>query len=278
VGALLDFSSTVSPGEIYGLLGPNGSGKTTLLRLLMGFLRPTGGSAKIANLDCYSQSVAVHAQVAYLPGEVRLFRMMRGRQVLRFFSQIHPAGNYQRSLDLAERFQLDLSRQVAFCSTGMRQKLALAAALAMDTPLLILDEPTSNLDPTARGDVLALLREAKQNGRAILFSSHVLSETEQICDRVAILKSGELVHTQVIGDLRRQHRIRGRLIGPMKPVPEQLSNTVSLTSGTNGDLAIQTEGELSPLLGWLAELPLAEVRIDPIGLQAVYNHFHPSEA
>lgn len=266
----------VERGEVFGLLGPNGSGKTTLLRLLMGFLRPTTGSARIDGRDCYRDSVAVHERVSYLPGEARLPARLRGYDVLRFFSQVRPQGNYQRALAVAERLRLDVNRQVALMSTGMRQKLALAAVLSADTPLVILDEPTSNLDPTMRSEVVSLVREASRAGRTVLFSSHVLSEVEQACDRVVILRRGELVHSQVVSQLLRQHRIRASLTGPLVPPPESLADKVSVEQHGENRLTIETPGELSPLLGWLAQLPLAEVQIEPIGLQAIYDRYHAS--
>jgi ABC-2 type transport system ATP-binding protein len=278
VTALANCNLQVERGEVFGLLGPNGSGKTTLLRLLMGFLRPSGGSARIAGLDCYRDSVAVHERVAYLPGEARLPARMRGHEVLRFFSEVRAGGDYQRAVAMAQRLQLDISRQVALMSTGMRQKLALAAVLSADTPLLILDEPTSNLDPTMRSEIVALVREARTAGRTVLFSSHVLSEVEQACDRVVILRRGELVHTQIVAQLLRQHRIRAQLTGPLLPPPESLTGRVSVESHAGGELTIETPGELSPLLGWLADLPLAEVQIEPVGLQAIYDRYHPPQS
>jgi ABC-2 type transport system ATP-binding protein len=162
-------------------------------------------------------------------------------------------------------------------STGMRQKLALAAVLPVDTPVLILDEPTSNLDPTVRAVVMNLIREARSAGRTVMFSSHVLSEVEQVCDRVAILRQGRLVHDQVLSEIRRQHRIRAYLTAPLPPVPEQLQGQMKLVQGENRHVDIETTGDLPPLLGWLATLPLAEVRIEPLGLQAVYEQYHPPE-
>lgn len=263
----------VSRGEVFGLLGPNGSGKTTLLRLLMGFLRPTAGRAAIDGLDCYRQSLEVHRRVAYLPGDVRLFGNMRGSDVLRFFSRIRRGGDLRRELDLAERLGLEISRPVARMSTGMRQKLALAAVMAVDTPLVILDEPTANLDPSVRGVVLALVREAREAGRAVIFSSHVLDEVEISCDRVGIMRAGKLAHLQAISELRRQHRIRARLTAPLPSPPASLAAGLAI-SNSNGDVTIETPGELSPLLGWLATLPLAEVRIEPVGLRAIYDRVH----
>ncbi len=186
--ALAGCTLSIPRGEVFGLLGPNGAGKTTLLRLLLGFLRPTGGRALVDGLDCYRDSLAVHRRVAYLPGEARLFRQMNGHDTLQFFAEMRGSRDAARGTAIADRLGLDLDRQVAAMSTGMRQKLALAATLAADTPLVILDEPTSNLDPTVRGDVMGLVAEAKRAGRTVIFSSHVLSEAEQTCDRVAILR------------------------------------------------------------------------------------------
>ncbi|HEV7225068.1 MAG TPA: ATP-binding cassette domain-containing protein [Pirellulales bacterium] len=277
VTALKHCDLQIRRGEVYGLLGPNGSGKTTLIRLLMGFLRPTAGSAWIDGLDCYRQSVAVHSRVAYLPGDARLFRQMRGREVLRFFCGARAGADFRKALELAERLKLELSRKVSMLSTGMRQKLALAAVLAADTPLAILDEPTANLDPNVRSEVLALVREARSAGRTVIFSSHVLDEAEQACDRVGILRAGELVHVERVAEVRRQHRIRARLTGPLPEPPAALAEQLAIAA-SNGDVTILTPGELSPLLGWLATLPLAEVRIEPLGLKAVYESYHPPQS
>ena len=277
VTALSDCCLQIERGEVYGLLGPNGSGKTTLIRLLMGFLHPTSGSAWIDGLDCYRQSVAVHARVGYLPGDARLFRQMRGRDVLRFFCSIRPGASFNRALELAERLQLELSRKVSMLSTGMRQKLALAGVLAAETPLIILDEPTANLDPNVRSEVLALVREARAAGRTIIFSSHVMDEAEQACDRVGIMRRGELVHVQRVADIRRQHRIRARLTGSLPPAPAALAGQLTISTRRDS-VTIYTPGELSPLLGWLATLPLAEVNVEPLGLRAVYDSYHPLES
>jgi ABC-2 type transport system ATP-binding protein len=275
--ALDAFSFHVQRGEVLGLLGPNGAGKTTLLRLLLGYLRPSGGWARIDGLDCYHQSYKVHRRVSYLPGEVRLFRAMRARDVVDFFTEVRRDGSRPRAITLAQdRFGLDLSRPVAAMSTGMRQKLALAVTLAVETPLVILDEPTSNLDPSVRSDVAQLVLDAKAAGRTILFSSHVISEVEQVCDRVLILRQGQLVHTQKIAELRRKHRIRAQLTGTLPPVPQSLNGSVSISANGAGDLMIETPGELSGLLGWLATLPLKEVNIEPVGLRALYDQYHAS--
>ncbi|MFM8736045.1 MAG: ABC transporter ATP-binding protein [Pirellulales bacterium] len=264
----------VDEGEVFGLLGPNGAGKTTLLRTLLGYLAATSGSAEVAGFDCATRSLDVRARTAYLPGEARLFRRMNGHAVLDFFADLRPECRRDAATRVAERLALDCSRQVARMSTGMRQKLALAVVLATDVPLVILDEPTANLDPTARAEVLDLVREARAAGRTVIFSSHVLSEVEETCGRVVIMRAGRVVHEQSIADLRRGHRIHADLQGAFPGVPAEFAGRLAASVAPGGRVVLETEEPLAPLLGWLATLPLAEVRVEPVGLQAVYDRFH----
>ena len=274
VSALENCSLEIAAGEVFGLLGPNGAGKTTLIRLLLGFQRPTAGRAEIAGRDVLRETVQVHRLVSYLPGEVRLFRRWRGRDVLSMLGGLRGQRDASRAIQLAERLDVDLSRKVSACSSGMRQKLALAAVLAADTPVVILDEPTTHLDPTARREVLQLVRETQAAGRTVVFSAHVLSEVEAVCDRVAILRKGTLVHTEVLSELRKQHRIEAVLSGPLPPVPEHLQAGGAAIVQRDERLQLEVPGQLTPWLGWLATLPLEEVRIEPVGLASVYDRFH----
>ena len=266
----------VNRGEVFGLLGPNGAGKSTLIRLLLGFLHPTQGRARVAGHDCLHESLEVRRHVAYLPGDPRLFRHMNGWKVARFFGEIRGSWSAAAVEAMAERLELDMSRRVASMSTGMRQKLALLVTLLSDAEILILDEPTSNLDPTARREVLQLVREARQSGKTVLFSSHVLNEVEQVCQRVAILRSGKLAYETSMADIQRSHRIHLELArhnGPLD-VPPALQNMVRMQSNGN-DITLETETDLTPLLRWIASLEPAELRIEPVGLQAVYDRIHP---
>jgi len=271
----------VAEGETFGLLGPNGAGKTTLLRLLLGFITPTAGTASVAGHDCVRDSVRVRAATAYLPGEARLFRRMTGHEVLDFFARLRPGCDRQRATTLARRLDLDCGRQVARMSTGMRQKLALATVLATDARLMILDEPTANLDPTARAEVLELVRECRAAGRTVIFSSHVLSEVEATCDRVAIVRAGRLVHEQSLEQVRRRHRITVRLQGPFAGLPDGVPGAsgggrggITVRDGGDGVVVLDDVDELAPLLGWLSTVPLTEIRIEPVGLDAIYDAFH----
>lgn len=271
--ALKNCSFSIDKGEVFGLLGPNGAGKSTMIRTLLGFIKPTSGSAKLGGLECWDQRVEVHNVVSYLPGDARVFKMMRGRHVLNFFCEMRRDADLTRAIELAERLELDLSRLVAFMSTGMRQKLALSVCLASRAPLLILDEPTANLDPTVRGEVIKLVYEAKLDGRTVIFSSHVLSEIEDVCDRVAILRAGELVHMQSLSELKQQHRIKARLTGQLPAIPEHLTDLISVRTEADR-VQIETPGELSEVLGWLAAANLSDVYVQPIGLRAIYDKYH----
>ncbi|MEM9367132.1 MAG: ABC transporter ATP-binding protein [Planctomycetota bacterium] len=274
--SLRDCSLEVARGEVFGLLGPNGAGKTTLIRLMLGYLRPSSGRSLINGFDPQVDAIAVKRQVSYLPGDARLPRHMRGRGVLRFFSELHPDGDLDRSLHVADALELDLSRRVAFMSTGMRQKLALAVVFGPHTPLCILDEPTANLDPSVRATVLKLVEEARDEGRTVVFSSHVLSEIEQTCDRVVFLRHGELVHRLWMRDLFQRHRIHG--VQPTDAaelvIEPDLEDHLVIRSFEDGRVQIDTDDDLAPILPWLVRQPLERIRIEPLGLQTIYHQVH----
>lgn len=264
---------SIPQGKVYGLLGPNGSGKTTLIRLLLGFLRPTSGQATIDGLDSYDRSLDIRRRVAYLPGELRIFRQLRGHQVLDFFTGIRPGCNRRQLENYANRFELDLTRRVSAMSTGMRQKLGLAMTLAAPTPWIILDEPTANLDPNVRDIVLTMIGEANHQGRTVILSSHVLSEVESVCEHVAILNHGQVIHVQDMHSICQHHRIRVRLTGPMPPIPGFLDNVELIKPSTaqKDNLEIRYVGDLADLLWWLATLPVEQVQINSVGLKSIYD-------
>jgi len=276
--ALDGVSLRIGEGEVFGLLGPNGAGKSTLIRCLLGFLKPTSGTATVDGLDCYVDRVKVHAKLSYLPGDARMYRTMRAKSLLKMFAGLREGGSFEAALQVADRLELDLSRWVGLMSTGMRQKLALSVCLSVEAPLLILDEPTANLDPTVRGQVLELIKEAKKRGQTVIFSSHVLSEIEEVCDRVAILKSGKLAFQQSLEDLSWQHRIRATTDIDVAQYADKLQTEQRPTILQNDDrVMVETQGELSPVLKWLAEMPLRNVTIEPVGLRSVYDRIHSAK-
>jgi ABC-2 type transport system ATP-binding protein len=274
--ALEDLDLSIGPGEVFGLLGPNGSGKTTALRLMMGFLRPTAGHAWISNHECWKDGVAARRHIAYLPGELRLYENMTGRQLVDFLSRIR-AQPVRAEIDaLARRLDIDLDRPIAHLSSGMKRKVALLQVLAPHTPLLILDEPTNTLDPTMRDELLAQLRHARGQGQSVLFSSHVLSEVEQVCDRVGILHRGRLVHVQEMAELRVARYVVARFKKPPGAQPELPG--LHERERRDGQVAWDYTGVLPPLLDWLARQDIEDVRVEPLGLGPIYHRYHGAQA
>jgi ABC-2 type transport system ATP-binding protein len=270
--ALDDLNLEVAPGEVVGLLGPNGSGKTTALRLMLGFLRPTAGAAFLGGHDCWRDSVAARRLVAYLPGELRLYENMTGRQLVHFLGRLRGRPAWADLDDLALRFDIDLDRPLATLSSGMKRKVALLEVLAPHTPLVIMDEPTNALDPTMRDELLVQVRRARERGQAVLFSSHVLSEVERVCDRVAILQRGRLVHLQALADLQEGRLIRATFAAAA-PAPPGLPGLHGCERAGNR-LSLEYTGALPELLAWLAGQPVVELRMEPLGLHAVYHRYH----
>jgi ABC-2 type transport system ATP-binding protein len=274
--ALDALTLSIAPGEIVGLLGPNGSGKSTALRLLLGFLKPSSGYATIAGHDCWRQSVEARYQVAYLPGELRLYENMTGRQLVRFLGRLRGQVVATDVDDLAQLLDIDLDRPIAHLSSGMKRKVALLQVLLPRVPLMMMDEPTNTLDPTMRDQLLAQLQEARERGQAVLFSSHVLTEVERICDRVAILRRGQLVHMQAMRELRQARAVRAQFAGPA-PVPPQADGLVVRERHAHS-LIVESRGELAPLLAWLAAQRVVDLHIEPLGLAGIYHHYHGNGA
>jgi ABC-2 type transport system ATP-binding protein len=198
---------SVPEGSLFGFLGPNGAGKTTTIRVLLGFLRPSSGRASLFGFDCWRDSSRIKAEVGYLPGDLRLHSWMTGAQALSLFGAIRRRDLRKEGDQLAQRFHLDLSVPVRNMSRGMRQKLGLILAMAHRPRVLVLDEPTASLDPLMQEELRGQLRSWAAAGHTIFFSSHALSDVEQLCDRVVMLREGRLIIDATIDQLARQsHR------------------------------------------------------------------------
>lgn len=196
-----DVDLAVEEGEVFGFLGPNGAGKTTTVRTLLGFMKPTGGRAEIFGLDTRKDSVKIRANVGNLPGEFVLEDRTTGEELLRYFARLHGAEDLGYARELAERLDADLKRPMRRLSRGNKQKIGLIQAMFHKPPLLILDEPTGGLDPLVQEEFLDIVAETRAEGRTVFFSSHILSEVERVCDRVAIIREGELVAVEDTKDL-----------------------------------------------------------------------------
>ncbi|HSA51264.1 MAG TPA: ABC transporter ATP-binding protein [Yinghuangia sp.] len=204
--ALDGLDLTVATGEVHGFLGPNGAGKTTAIRVLLGLLRPDGGEVALLGGDPWSDAVALHRRLAYVPGDVSLWPKLSGGEIIDVFGRLRGDLDPARRDELLERFELDPTKKARTYSKGNRQKVALVAALASSAELLILDEPTSGLDPLMEAVFQECIREVKAQGRTVLLSSHILAEVENLCDRVSIIRAGRTVETGTLADLRHLTR------------------------------------------------------------------------
>ncbi|WP_039797822.1 ABC transporter ATP-binding protein [Nocardia araoensis] len=206
VTALDGLDLTVADGEIHGFLGPNGAGKSTTIRVLLGILRASGGQARLFGRDPWVDAVALHRELAYVPGDVTLWPALSGGETIDLLSRMRGGLDEKRRDELIERFDLDPRKKARTYSKGNRQKVALVAALASDAPLLLLDEPTSGLDPLMEQVFRECVREAQERGATVLLSSHILSEVEVLCDRVTIIRAGRTVESGSLSDLRHLSR------------------------------------------------------------------------
>jgi ABC-2 type transport system ATP-binding protein len=206
VRALDGLDLDVATGEVHGFLGPNGSGKSTTIRVLLGLLRADAGQASLLGGDPWDDAVALHRRLAYVPGDVNLWPTLSGGEVIDLLARLRGGLDRRRRDELVERFDLDPTKKARTYSKGNRQKVALVAALASDAELLVLDEPTSGLDPLMEAVFQRSIDEAKDEGRTVLLSSHILAEVEALCDRVSIIRAGRTVETGTLAELRHLTR------------------------------------------------------------------------
>ena len=209
----------VATGEIHGFLGPNGAGKSTTIRILLGLLRADGGSATLLGGDPWHEVETLHRRLAYVPGDVALWPNLTGGEVIDVLARLRGGVDEKRRATMIERFDLDPTKKGRSYSKGNRQKVALVAALSSDVELLLLDEPTSGLDPLMEAVFRDVVREFRQAGGTVLLSSHILSEVEQVCDRVSIIRAGVNVESGTLTDLRALSRttVHATLASPLDP-------------------------------------------------------------
>jgi len=204
--ALRGVNLEVKAGEVYGFIGPNGAGKSTTIRVLLGILQPTAGKVAVFGLDAWHHAVDIHNRIAYVPGDVNLWPNLTGGEVIDLFTRLRRGDSKSRREDLIQRFDLDPSKKCRTYSKGNRQKVALVAAFASEADLYILDEPTSGLDPLMEQVFQQCVQEVKEEGKSVLLSSHILQEVERLCDKVSIIRQGEVIETGTLQELRHLTR------------------------------------------------------------------------
>jgi ABC-2 type transport system ATP-binding protein len=254
VRGLVDLDLEVRAGEVFGFLGPNGAGKTTTIRLLMGMLRPTGGSARIFELDCWWQAVAIKQRIGYVPGELPDWGRLRGREITAHLAGLRGGVDPSQVASLCERLDLDLGRRWGEYSRGNKQKLALLMAFMHRPELLILDEPTGGLDPLKQQVFYQLVRDARASGATVFLSSHLLAEAEHVCDRVGIVRAGRLVTVATLDELRRlrAYQVEIEFTSPPPTEAVRAAADVEQVVATGNRLSCMVRGSFQPLLAAIA--------------------------
>jgi len=254
VTAVDSISFTVKSGEIFGFLGPNGAGKTTTIRTLLGFLRPNAGSAFVCGLNISDHIVDIRRNVGYIPVELALYEHLTGKQCLNYFSDIRNA-NLSLLNELQEIFELPLDRKIKTYSRGMKQKLGIIQAFMDDPDIVIMDEPTSGLDPLLQQKFYRFLLSEKKKGRTMFFSSHILSEVEKICDRVAIIRKGKKIRLKI------------------KESSEKLMSLPNAKS-VDGWIEFVTEDHIDELIKKIAKYTIIDLEIQEFSLEDIFMRYY----
>jgi ABC-2 type transport system ATP-binding protein len=277
--AVNNLNFELGQGEILGFLGLNGAGKSTTIRILLDLLRPSDGRAFILGHDCQTDGLRARALTGYLPGELGMHSDLTGEDVLNFLARLSAKAIDQHyRQELQERLGFshdDLRRKLREYSTGMKRKLGLLQALQADPSLLILDEPTEGLDPLAQESFYQLLADLKRRGRSVFMSSHVLSEVARVCDRVALLRDGELALFAAVEEIRKLAARRVRVF-----FAEEVSPSAALPEGhemmkvEQRQWSLRVEGLLGPLLGLLSDLPVTDIEVEEPRLEDVLIKYY----
>ncbi len=273
---ITNLSLSVEQGEVFGYLGPNGAGKTTTIRLLLDFIRPSSGKASVLGLDAHDHSVDIHRRVSYLPGELVLYEAMTGRELLEYFANLRGGVDWKYVERIIGMFELDTKRPIRTLSKGNKQKVGLVQAFMHKPELLILDEPTSGLDPLVQQTFYDLLKEVKADGRTVFLSSHVMAEVENVCDRVGIIRQGELVAIDNVRTLKERAVRRLEVTFGQAVVPdtfERLPNVHNVHVSSNV-LHCTVEGAVDQLIKAIAVYDVQNIVSHETDLEAIFLTYY----
>ncbi|MGB3682476.1 MAG: ABC transporter ATP-binding protein [Rubrobacteraceae bacterium] len=273
---------TVNEGEVFGFLGPNGAGKTTTIRTLLGFMAPTDGKAEVLGMDIQKDSVGIRSLVGNLPGEFALEDRMTGDQLLKFFARLRGVKNLDYAYEIAGRIGADMNRPMRRLSRGNKQKIGLVQAMFHRPPLLILDEPTGGLDPLVQEEFLKIIGEVKEEGRTVFFSSHTLGEVERVCDRVGIIREGELTAVENTDDLINKSFRHVNLIFADSLDDEEAERFENL-EGVDGfsrdgaEMTFDLHGNLDALIKLAARHELVDMMYERPSLEEIFLAYYSDE-
>lgn len=269
-----DVSFSVEEGEIFGFIGPNGAGKSTTIRTLLALVHPTSGSASIFGKDCILQAAEIAGEVGYLPGESAYYDTMTVRELLKYAADLYGKNSDERAAELSERLDLDTSRKIANLSLGNKKKVGIVCTLLHAPRLVIMDEPSSGLDPLIQQEFYEILREENRRGVTIFFSSHVLSEVQKICDRVAIIKEGRLISVQGIQELRANSHKKITVAAEHISSEHFSMNGISDYRQADGSVSFMYQGPIGDVLAKLADLDVRDLFIEEPTLEEIFLHYY----
>lgn len=274
--ALDNVSLKIYAGEVYGFLGPNGAGKSTTIRLLMNFLKPTGGSATIFGKDAQTEDVEIKHSVGYLSGDFAVYPKMTGEQYLTYLDELQGGGNINYAHKLAKDYKADLKKKLGDLSRGNKQKIGLIQAVMHQPKLLILDEPTSGLDPIMQEKFYKLVNDNKQRGATIFISSHILGEVQRICDRVSIIREGKIVAERVIAELAKEASQTFDInFSKTAPISElKKIKGLKIQNHNQNSVTIHMNGRLSDLFKVLAQNDVEKIDARNLDLEEMFIHFY----
>ncbi|MBE4910664.1 ABC transporter ATP-binding protein [Bacillus luteolus] len=275
---IVDVSFHVEQGEIFGFIGPNGAGKSTTIRTLLSLIYPTSGSATIFGKDIIEHGPEIKMEIGYLPSEVFYYDNMKVIDLLKYSASFYKKDCTKRIKELAELLELDLTKKIDDLSLGNKKKVGIVQGLLHEPKLIILDEPTSGLDPLMQQKFFDLLEKENKKGATILFSSHILSEVQRLCDRVAIIKDGRIVQVEKISTLKENNYKKIKI-----ETKAQIEQNYFLDQGVNqlevnGNLvSFMFKGDINPILKKISEIEISNIWIEEPSLEEIFMHFYEKE-
>ncbi|APU70566.1 ABC transporter ATP-binding protein [Companilactobacillus crustorum] len=276
--ALKNISFDIYPGEVFGFIGPNGAGKSTTIRTILGILRASGGQATIFGKDVFKNAVEIHKKIAYVPGDVYLWPNLTGGEIIDLLLKLSHDQHSVKTYQLIKEFQLDTTKKARTYSKGNRQKVALIAAFSSDADLYIFDEPTSGLDPLNEEIFQKEVLKLKAAGKAVLLSSHILSEVEKMCDRIGIIRDGKIVET---GSLEQMRHLTRTLIKVQTrlPVPELSTlpgvHNLTVEKGNFLNLSVDSE-QMETIMNYLVQKQIVSLQATPPTLEDLFMRYYDS--
>jgi ABC-2 type transport system ATP-binding protein len=269
-----NISLSVEEGEIFGFIGPNGAGKSTTIRVLLALIHPTAGNAAIFGKDCIKEAAEIARDVGYLPGEIAYYDNMTAHELVQYAADLYGKNYDSRISELSERLQLDLSRKIADLSLGNKKKVGIVCTLLHSPRLIILDEPTSGLDPLIQQEFFNILKEENERGTTVFFSSHILSEVQKICGRVAIVKEGRIIGVQKISELRANSHKKITVTAENIPKNHFDLQGVENLKQEGSSAEFMFVGNIAKILEKLSTLTVHDIFIEEPTLEEIFMHYY----